>query len=242
MYGIKIKSHNISESFNIENKNEYFYYFYNLKNNDTKKILFKNLSTIYIVDFKNGNKLKVNGKNFKIKKNSSIRVRNLKTIEAYKNNIKLFIAGTKIKKKVINFKINQFFNHYTVKKPWGRELWINNKQDGYSFKKIIIKKGFQTSLQFHVKKKETNFLFKGSALLYYSTSKAKKNNIKDINFYKKKKLNKFSSITVDRNSIHRIKAINDITLFEISTPELSDVVRVIDDSNRKNGKITSEHQ
>ena len=99
MYGIKIKSHKISESFSIENKKEYFYHFYNLKKNDTKKILFNNLSTIYIVDLKNGNNIKINSKKFKIKKNSSIRVRSLKTIEACKNDIKLFVAGIKIKKK-----------------------------------------------------------------------------------------------------------------------------------------------
>ena len=118
----------------------------------------------------------------------------------------------------------------------------NNKIDGYSFKKIIIKKGFQTSLQFHIKKKETNFLFDGLALLYHSNSRAKKNNSKNIRFYKKKKLNRFSSVTIERNSIHRIKALSNLTLYEISTPELSDVVRVIDDSNRKNGRIIAEHQ
>ena len=242
MYGIKIKFNNILNSFDIENKKEYFYFFYNLKKDDLKKISFNNLSTIYIVDFKNDDNIKINNKKLKIKKNSSIRVRNLKTIESYKNNIKLFIAGIRTNKKIINSNINQFFKHYTVRKPWRKELWINNKHDGYSFKKIIIKKGFQTSLQFHKKKKETNFLFDGSALLYYSNFKAKKNNNNDIKSYKRKKIQKFSSITVDRNSIHRIKAISNITLYEISTPELSDVVRILDDSNRKDGKIFSEHK
>lgn len=242
MYGIKIKSNNISSSFNIENKKEYFYFFYNLKKNDLKKISFNNSSTIYIVDFKNGDNIKINDKKLKIKKNSSIKVHNLKTIESYKNNIKLFIAGIRTKNKIIKSKISQFSKHYSVKKPWGKELWINNKNDGYSFKKILIIKGFQTSLQFHKKKKETNFLFDGSALLYYSNFKAKKNNSYDIKNYKRKKIAKYSSITVDRNSIHRIKAVSNITLYEISTPELSDVVRILDDSNRKDGKIFSEHK
>lgn len=68
MYGIKIKFNNILNSFDIENKKEYFYFFYNLKKDDLKKISFNNLSTIYIVDFKNGDNIKINNKKLKIKK------------------------------------------------------------------------------------------------------------------------------------------------------------------------------
>ena len=62
---------------------------------------------------------------------------------------------------------------YKVIKPWGNEIWINGQKPTYSIKKISIKKGYRTSLQFHKKKVETNFLQKGKAKLYYSTKSGK---------------------------------------------------------------------
>ena len=42
---------------------------------------------------------------------------------------------------------------YKVKKPWGYELWYTGKLNrNLIFKKIFIKKGTKTSLQFHKKK------------------------------------------------------------------------------------------
>ncbi len=52
----------------------------------------------------------------------------------------------------------------------------------------------------------------------------------------------YAVINVTPNIVHRIKALSDIKLFETSTPELDDVVRIMDDSNRKDGKILSEHK
>ena len=43
------------------------------------------------------------------------------------------------------------------------------------------------------------------------------------------------------NSIHRIRSNSNITLYEISTPEIDDVIRISDDTNRKSGKIFGEH-
>ena len=183
MYGIKIKSHKISESFSIENKKEYFYYFYNLKKNDTKKILFNNLSTIYIVDLKNGNNIKINSKKFKIKKNSSIRVRSLKTIEACKNDIKLFVAGIKIKKKIINFKLQQFFKHYNVQKPWGKNFGLIIRLMDIRLKNNY-KKGFQTSLQFHIKKRKQIF-FSMDQHYYITQIQEQKIIVKILDFIKK---------------------------------------------------------
>ena len=41
---------------------------------------------------------------------------------------------------------------------------------------------------------------------------------------------------------HRILAKTDLELLEVSTPEVDDVIRVEDDSNRPSGKIDSEHR
>jgi len=40
---------------------------------------------------------------------------------------------------------------------------------------------------------------------------------------------------------HRIIAITDIILQEVSTPEVDDVIRIEDDNNRQDGRIDSEH-
>ena len=38
-----------------------------------------------------------------------------------------------------------------------------------------------------------------------------------------------------------LEAVSDILLYETSTPNLDDVVRVLDDSHRLDGKILQEH-
>ena len=50
-----------------------------------------------------------------------------------------------------------------------------------------------------------------------------------------------SIINVEPLVLHRIKALSNIYHYEVSTPFLDDVIRVDDDSNRKNGKILTEH-
>ena len=49
-------------------------------------------------------------------------------------------------------------------------------------------------------------------------------------------------VNVRPNIVHRIKALTDISLYEVSTPHLSDVIRIADDNNRKSGKILKEHR
>ena len=41
---------------------------------------------------------------------------------------------------------------------------------------------------------------------------------------------------------HRVIALTDIILQEVSTPEVNDVIRIEDDANRKNGLIEGEHK
>ena len=42
--------------------------------------------------------------------------------------------------------------------------------------------------------------------------------------------------------LHRIEALEDITLMETSTTELDDVVRLQDDAQRPDGRIAEEHK
>ena len=48
-------------------------------------------------------------------------------------------------------------------------------------------------------------------------------------------------IHVKKGCIHRVEAIEDMTMLEASTIELDDVIRLQDDTERSDGRITHEH-
>lgn len=128
-----------------------------------------------------------------------------------------------------------------VEKPWGYEIWITGEHPQYCLKKIFIKSGTRTSLQYHNQKRETNVLFEGQAKLHYK----KENNvaIQDVTEtdIASHELKCISVIDVFPLTIHRLEAVSDILLYEASTPQLDDVVRISDDSKRGHGRIQSEH-
>jgi mannose-6-phosphate isomerase len=129
-----------------------------------------------------------------------------------------------------------------VTKPWGFEIWITNEHPGYCLKKIFIKKGMKTSLQYHNLKRETNVLFDGVARLHYKKSTDIPNdnvNSQDISYHDLKQL---STVDISPRILHRLEALTDILLYEASTPHLDDVVRVKDDTNRTHGRVESEHE
>ena len=82
----------------------------------------------------------------------------------------------------------------------------------------------------------------GSADLFYKKNK----NIKNLNVKKKDiskfKIKNFTTVHVNKKVLHRLKAASDIKLYEVSTNFLDDVIRVSDDTNRKSGRINSEHK
>ena len=110
-----------------------------------------------------------------------------------------------------------------ISKPWGYELLIE-KNKSYMFKKLFMKKGHRCSLQFHKKKIETIFIVTGILKIFYGKNGSKLN-------YKTYKPHE--TITIIPKIIHRMEAITDCTYLESSTPQLTDVIRLIDDYNRK---------
>lgn len=109
-----------------------------------------------------------------------------------------------------------------VEKPWGFEL-IFAHTERYAGKVLSIKKGHRLSLQYHEKKDESLYLYKGEVLL----------RIEDVNGQKKSIAFKSGeSIRFEPLTQHRMEAIEDSVLFEVSTPELEDVKRVEDDYGR----------
>tara|TARA_Y100001978_G_scaffold70621_1_gene63440 strand:+ start:1776 stop:2201 length:426 start_codon:yes stop_codon:yes gene_type:complete len=128
----------------------------------------------------------------------------------------------------------------TVKKPWGKEVWINYKKGEnigdfkklYVMKKLYINKNTKTSFQYHQKKTETNFLIKGSIEAWFES----KPGIISI-----EKLNAGNIWSIPPGVKHRIITLEDVILLEASTPEVDDVIRISDDTLRGNGRIESEH-
>lgn len=130
---------------------------------------------------------------------------------------------------------------YKVTKPWGHELWINGQHPTYAIKQIFIKDKTKTSLQFHNFKQETNILFAGDARLHFNTAQDKPNldvNEADVGNIL---LSAVSSIDVKPPTLHRLEAVGDILLYEVSTAHLDDVVRVMDDTKRPDGRLEKEH-
>lgn len=119
----------------------------------------------------------------------------------------------------------------TVTKPWGKEIWLE-LNDKYCYKRIYIKGGAKTSFQYHHKKIETNYIIKGEAEVWLEN---------DEGVIEKKIMKKDDFFNVFPPKKHRVIAITDIILQEVSTPEVDDVIRIKDDAGRPNGKIESEH-
>lgn len=119
-------------------------------------------------------------------------------------------------------------------KPWGREIWFANTNK-YAGKILEIKKGHRYSLQYHEKKQETQYIYKGKVKLTYGTDKT---NLQE------KILNTGDKIDVTPYTIHRLEALKDSEVFEVSTPDLEDVIKLHDDYGRsgKGNNENSDHE
>lgn len=114
-------------------------------------------------------------------------------------------------------------------KPWGHEIWFAHNEH-YAGKLLFVKKGHRYSLQYHEKKKESQYIFSGKVKLTFG---------KDQNNLEESILESGDKFDVDPYVIHRVEAIEDATIFEVSTPELDDVVKLADDYGRS-GKGNDE--
>ena len=107
-------------------------------------------------------------------------------------------------------------------KPWGYEL-LFARTDRYAGKVLFVKKGHRLSLQFHNLKDETIYVYNGKIHLQFGGADG---NLVD------SVLTDGDSVRVKPLSRHRIEALEDTILLEVSTPELDDVQRLTDDYGR----------
>jgi dTDP-glucose pyrophosphorylase/quercetin dioxygenase-like cupin family protein len=118
-----------------------------------------------------------------------------------------------------------------IYKPWGKEVWLELNEK-YCFKTIYINANHKTSYQYHNFKLESNYIVDGIAEVWLEDE----NGIID-----KKHLSKGDYFTVLPGKKHRMIALTDIIMQEVSTPEVEDVIRIEDDTNRPSGKIEREY-
>jgi mannose-6-phosphate isomerase-like protein (cupin superfamily) len=112
-----------------------------------------------------------------------------------------------------------------IPKPWGEE-WLLADGERYAAKVLIVKKGCRLSLQYHERKHETQFIDAGR--LKYTLGDADRRDD-----YREVILEAGSVIVLPPGSVHRLEALEDSRIFEVSTPELDDVVRIEDDYGRE---------
>lgn len=109
-----------------------------------------------------------------------------------------------------------------VLKPWGKEIWFAVEPE-YVGKILHIKKGHRYSLQYHEKKKETQYVLKGKVRFFLG---------ENADILVEHMLNPGDKLDVYPLMIHRAEAVEDSEILEISTNDLEDVVKLEDDYGR----------
>ncbi|MBI4511532.1 MAG: cupin domain-containing protein [Deltaproteobacteria bacterium] len=110
----------------------------------------------------------------------------------------------------------------TVDKPWGYELiWAH--ADRYVGKILHVKAGERLSLQYHERKDETIMVLSGRLQFQFFAEGEEPQTIE---------LQPREPFRIRPGLRHRMIAIDDCDIVEVSTPELDDVVRLEDKYGR----------
>ena len=109
-----------------------------------------------------------------------------------------------------------------VDKPWGHELiWAETAR--YVGKLLYIRAGQRLSRQYHRVKDETIMLQKGRLLLETRLASQPDGGTLDMT-----QMQPGDIFHIKPGTVHRMNAIEDCDIVEVSTPELDDVVRLED--------------
>lgn len=112
-----------------------------------------------------------------------------------------------------------------IDKPWGYEL-VFAATDRYCGKVIFVRAGEQLSLQFHRSKDETIYVQSGRAEFEIGDPGGPL----DVEVVAPGR-----AFHLKAGTVHRIHALEDTVLLEVSTPETEDVVRLEDRYGRADG-------
>jgi len=111
-----------------------------------------------------------------------------------------------------------------VPKPWGEEI-IYAETEKYAGKILVVRREHSLSLQYHERKDETLYLYRGRVRLW----------IEEAGSLQERILLPGDSCRIVPGTRHRLQALEDSEVLEVSTPELDDVVRLEDRYGRAGG-------
>ncbi len=112
----------------------------------------------------------------------------------------------------------------TVEKPWGSELIWALSED-YAGKILFVRAGQSLSLQFHNEKDESWYILEGRARL--ELGKAGETLLEQAI------VGVGEAFRYRPGTVHRVTALEDTRILEVSTPQLDDVVRLEDNYGRE---------
>jgi mannose-6-phosphate isomerase-like protein (cupin superfamily) len=111
------------------------------------------------------------------------------------------------------------FEPRRVEKPWGYEL-IWALTDDYSGKVLFVRAGHALSLQFHREKDEAWYIQSGRVKLELGEAGER--------VLSEEVVSAGACFRYPPGTVHRVTALEDTTILEVSTPQLDDVVRLED--------------
>ena len=106
-----------------------------------------------------------------------------------------------------------------VDKPWGYEL-IWALTDKYCGKLLHVRAGEQLSLQFHKVKDEAWLVYEGKAEVELAPPGGA--------LPMSEVVGPGAAFHFEPGTVHRVRALEDTTILEVSTPEIDDIVRLDD--------------
>jgi mannose-6-phosphate isomerase len=116
------------------------------------------------------------------------------------------------------------FEPRRVEKPWGWELiWAD--ADAYVGKVLFVRAGESLSLQFHREKDESWYVQRGRARLELGEAGQE--------VLDEEVVTAGACFRYRPGTVHRVTALEDTTILEVSTPHLDDVVRLEDRYGRE---------
>jgi mannose-6-phosphate isomerase len=116
------------------------------------------------------------------------------------------------------------FDPRRVEKPWGWELiWAHT--EAYVGKILFVREGHSLSLQYHVQKDESWYVESGRA-------RVELGNTGDA-VLDEAVISPGDAFRFRPGTVHRVRALEDTTILEVSTPQLDDVVRLDDQYGRE---------
>jgi len=116
------------------------------------------------------------------------------------------------------------FEPRTVEKPWGSELiWADSEH--YTGKILFVRAGESLSLQYHEVKDESWYVLEGRARL--ELGRADGEGVEELEIVPGR------AFRFRPGTVHRVTAVEDTRILEVSTSHLDDVVRIEDAYGRE---------